>query len=159
MTQLPPTDHYLRLVKPSAVFDEASKKVDSAAFRIREEDAGSGLSGNWLEYFKKPRVAALAEIWSVQNNKLVIRPSHRLAELNVGATCAHVLVGHHRTITFEHKPESRANGDDHDDPSHSGILGYSPEEDIINELISQTVTALVAPPSPAETKRPAKRPK
>lgn len=67
MTQLPPTNHYLRLIKPSAVIDEADNKVDSAAFRVREEDAGSGLSGNWLEYFGKPRVDALAEIWSAQN--------------------------------------------------------------------------------------------
>ena len=107
MTQLPPTNHYLRLIKPSAVIDEADNKVDSAAFRVREEDAGSGLSGNWLEYFGKPRVDALAEIWSAQNNKLTIRAGHRLAELNVGVTCDYVFVGHQRILTFEHMPESR----------------------------------------------------
>lgn len=157
MTALPPTDNYLRIVKGAAIFDAHLNKVDSAVFRPRPEDKDTGLSGNWVEYFNLlTKLQAVEAIWAVHKAKgRSISNTYRLAELNVGDTCAHVLEGIAREISFRHHPELKSAGHDFDDPSHSGIHGYAPDDYIIAELISQNVTALYAPP-PKETPKPQK---
>ena len=94
------------------------------------------LSVNWLEYFGETELSATVErVRGVFHSKgFTLRPNGRFAVLNVGAakTGAHEAVK--RTLSINHLPCS-------DDPSHSGILGYSSED----LAVAVELAALVTP--------------
>ena len=94
------------------------------------------LSVNWLEYFGETELnAAVERVREVFHSKgFTLRPNGRFAVLNVEAakTAVHEAVG--RTLNIEHLPLS-------DDPSHSGILGYSSED----LAVAVELAALITP--------------
>jgi hypothetical protein len=139
---IPDTNHVLRHVPGSKI--EHDGKVNGAAF-IRRPDE-SGLSVEWRESAGEVPIAH-----QVDAIRRVIRrtmtASHRLVELNVGATREHVVqaaaaLGMVVELTFEHEPLAAAGGRP-DDPFHSEIFGTPEHEHLraaaIGDLIAQCV--------------------
>ena len=104
------------------------------AFSLRQGE--DHLSVNWLEYFDETEVnAAIERVREVFCSKdFTLRPNGRFAVLNIEAakTAVHEAVG--RTLDIDHLPLS-------DDPSHSGILGYSSED----LAVAVELAALITP--------------
>lgn len=125
-------DHISRYCKPSAI-DESGRPMANA-FSLRQGE--NHLSVNWLEYFNETELnAAVERVREVFHSKgFTLRPNGRFAVLNVEAakTAVHEAVG--RTLNIDHLPLS-------DDPSHSGILGYSSED----LAVAVELAALITP--------------
>jgi hypothetical protein len=128
---LPDDDHISRYCKPSTVDDGIPMFT---AFIPRQDE--DHLSVNWLEYFGETELnAAVERVREVFHSKgFTLRPNGRFAVLNVEAarTAVHEAVG--RTLNIDHLPLS-------DDPSHSGILGYSSED----LAVAVELAALITP--------------
>ena len=90
------------------------------------------LSVNWLEYFGDiGREAQLAEIR--RHIRLSLAVTGTFAILNVGKTVEYVRTNSDIqtfAVLYEPTPE---------DPSHSGIHGYTHEDDLVADLIAETV--------------------
>jgi hypothetical protein len=100
---------------------------------LRRND--DGLSVNWLEFFKSSdRKEQISKIRKVYNKKLNVRKSARIAVLNVGDVCGNVQTKSPdaRELEVLHAPSSH-------DPSHSGIYGLRQNDELIAELILETV--------------------
>lgn len=127
---LPDSDHVARYCKGSTVDDG---EVQATAFMLR--DGEEYLSVNWLEDLnwpdRKSEIGALQELYS---RKLSVRTAARIAILNVGTF---------RTKVAHESPDMRRLRVSHEpipeDPSHTGIYDFSSDDDIIAELIAQTV--------------------
>jgi hypothetical protein len=63
---------------------------------------------------------------------LKIRRPSKIAVLNVGKTCDHVVQGSGWNIRMLHKPEQN-------DCAHSGIYGTNQNHELIAELITETI--------------------
>ena len=135
---LPDEDHVVRYAKFTDILDDG--KLNCSAFQLRATD--SGLSVNWLEYFRdRPKSEQIDEIRC--QIRLTLRRSGRLVELNVGMTREHV--GQRLDeFRFVHAPLPA--DDSHEaDPSHSEIVGLpsgdSPEAELIGDMIAECVMA------------------
>lgn len=97
-----------------------SRLPSARAFLFRERD--SYLSANWLEYFRKPDRADALECvrHALRDKGFTIRPTGRLAVLNVGAAKEAALGVGNRTFYIQYRPEP-------DDPSHAALGGYEPD--------------------------------
>ncbi len=128
-----PDDHHIsRLAQPGKCIDG---RVTAAAFRLRDDE--TYLSVNWLESLGLPtRTTQIQAIQSVLGSKLSLRPSARIAVLNVGKTRNHVTESSGLELEVLHQPEP-------DDPSHSGIHGLLTKNDPralwIETLIANTI--------------------
>lgn len=105
----------------------------SAAFIPRQDE--DYLSINWLEYFGETELnAAVERVREVFHSKgFTLRPNGRFAVLNVEAAKTAVHEAVKRTLNIDHLPLS-------DDPSHSGILGYSSEDLAVAVELAALVT-------------------
>jgi hypothetical protein len=128
---VPDSDHVARYCKASTIEDG---EVQATAFMLR--DGEEYLSVNWMEYLncsnKRDEILALQGIYS---RKLSVGTTARIAILNVGAI---------RTKVARESPDMRRLRVLHEpiipeDPSHAGIYDFSTEEELIAELIAQTV--------------------
>ena len=133
---LPDSDHVVRYARFTDILDDGS--LNCSAFQLRPTD--SGLSVNWLEYFEgQSKSQQLNEIRLLI--RLTMKPSGRLAELNVGVTRQYV--GHRfDELRFIHTPLA-ADEKFEADPSHGEIMGLppkdSPEAELIGDLIAECV--------------------
>jgi hypothetical protein len=131
--EIPGTDHVCRLYGPGRA-DEAGQPL-GAAFMLRPTDVY--LSTNWLEYTgASSREAQLAIIRQHLTNKGMKLSVHgRLAVLHLRTVIDYVRSSapNARTITAHHEPILPS------DPSHSGIYGYTADDDLIADLIAQVV--------------------
>jgi hypothetical protein len=113
-------------------------EVTAAAFQLTPGKEQEHISVNWLEFLELPdRKSEIAEIRRVLAAKgLTLRRTGRFAVLQVGEVLDFVRTEapDSRDLQILHEPEP-------DDPSHSGIfgLGLGLEDDLIAELIAQTV--------------------
>jgi len=128
---IPDSDHVARYCKASTV---EGGEVQATAFMLR--DGEEYLSVNWLEDLncsdRKREIHALQDLYS---RKLSVGATARIAILNVGVS---------RTKVAQESPDMRQLSVVHEpimpeDPSHSGIYGFSYDDDIIAELLAQTV--------------------
>lgn len=126
--------HFARNVGGSKIDGET---VDGSAFRVRPVDA-DGLSGNWPEYFAGKSLAeALVEIRKAYAAKgRTITAQSKFAILSVGGTKRSLMERGGWALDFVHTPERL-------DPSHASITGYDPVDDIITDIIAQTVIQLL----------------
>ena len=136
---LPNDAHVVRYARPTTVREDG--RVDGSAFRLRLGD--TGLSVNWLECFSELPVAGqLGEVRRL--SRIDMRPSGRLAELNVGDTQLHVRA-QLASIRFVHTPLPEE-GTHEADPSHSEIIGLplgdSLEAALIGDMIAECVSAV-----------------
>jgi hypothetical protein len=116
--------------------------VDGSAFLLRERSPGGReeyLSVNWLEWFPhRDRPDQLQVLRAVLAAKLHIKASYRLGVLNVGKMREHVrtTATDRPNVRVLHEPEPG-------DESHAGIHGVQPAEEVIGELIAETVEEVV----------------
>lgn len=133
---LPDTDHVVRYVKSRDLLEDGN--LNCSAFQLRPGE--SGLSVNWIEYFKN--LTKLEQIHEIRGLiRLSMRPSGRLAELNVGQTRRHV----DYALGFVHSPLP-AEDVYAADPSHSEVIGLpagdSAEAELIGDMIAECVVAV-----------------
>jgi hypothetical protein len=127
---IPDSDHVARYCKATTVEDG---EIQATAFMLRNDE--EYLSVNWVEDLncpdRKNEISALQELYS---SKLTVRATARIAILNVGTFRAKVASESPdmRKLRVLHEPIP-------DDPSHSGIYDFSSGDEIIAELIAQTV--------------------
>jgi hypothetical protein len=108
-------------------------QIQATAFMLR---AGEGsLSVNWLEFLnclsRDSEIAALRNIYSA---KLGVGAHARIGVLNVGEVRNKVLAESpdRRNLEVLHEPQF-------EDPSHSGIHNLKEDDELIAELILETV--------------------
>ena len=129
---IPDTDHVARYCKASTVEDG---EISAAAFMLRQDERY--LSVNWLEELKLPNRAA--EITGLQ--ELYTR---KFSRVGAGARIALLNVGRLRTNVQTKSPDRRVLPVLHepiipDDPSHAGIYEIPFDDEIVAELIVETV--------------------
>lgn len=130
---LPNSDHIARYCKPMCVPDG---EIQATAFMIRQND--ENLSVNWLEYLNcSSRENEVSEIRNIYSSKLKVSTKARVAILNVGQVKQKIFTDSEdrRNIEILHDPKI----DDPPDPSHSGIYNLRPDDELIAELIRETV--------------------
>lgn len=129
--QIHEQDHIARYCSPKHVPDG---KIQATAFMLRQVD--TSLSVNWLEYFKcSSRAGEIDEIRKAYAAKnLIVKPSGRIAVLNVGEVRNKVLTESpdSRNLEVLHDPLI-------DDFSHAGIYNLKQDNELIAELILETV--------------------
>ena len=129
---VPDSDHVARYCQASKI---EYGEIQATAFMLRESE--EYLSVNWLENLKCPdrtsEIRALQDVYSRKFNR--VGTTAQIAVLNVGVL--------RNKIAYE-SPEMRQLRVLHepimpDDPSHTGIYGFSSADEIIAELIAQTI--------------------
>ena len=101
-------------------------------------------SVNWLEHYgSRDGAAQLAQVRKELSAQRAISKSSKLVELNIGRTCINVAAKSPDgcQLQVRHLPLERS-------PSHAGIFGYAPDDELIADLIAQTVMA-VHPATPS----------
>ena len=127
---LPFNDHVSRYCKPKSLSESGQPLGTAFTLRIREEY----LSVSWLEYFGMLDIEA--QLTEVRDHiGLRAAAKAKYAILNVGDTVNYVNENSERNIFITHEP---SNGD----PSHSGIRGYSHEDEMIGDLIAEKVISV-----------------
>ena len=132
-------DHVPRYCKPSTVGRDGLPMA--AAFRPRRDE--DYLSVNWLEYFgaQDARAAVNLVRETFRRKGYGVRKNGRFAVLNIGAAKSSVRGSLDRLLRVEYMPLD-------DDPSHSGIVGFTTDDlDIAVELRAQLRAADVYPSS------------
>ena len=112
-------------------------EVTGVSFFLRDDD--EYLSVNCLDLLKLgDRDIEIEEVKRVLGTKLNIGRTAILAVLNVGDTQDHVRQNSQdgRYLRFLHRPDEPP---DKPDPSHSGIFDTKEDEQLIAELIAETV--------------------
>jgi len=128
---LPEQDHISRYC--SAIHCTENGEVTGTAFQLRQID--DYLSVNWLEFLRvNHRQEEIGEIRKILRSKLTLRASAKIAVLNVGEIIKYVRSNspEAQELRILHEPEDN-------DPSHSGIYGYSYDDHLIADLIAETV--------------------
>lgn len=131
--QVPGPHHIARFCRPLQVADE---KIQATAFMLRPDE--EYLSVNWLEFLDcSSRDSEINEVRKIYSVKLSVGASAKLAVLNVGEVREKVLTESpdRRRIEVLHDPIE----DDVSDPSHSGIYNLKEDDELIAELILETV--------------------
>jgi hypothetical protein len=127
---IPDSDHVGRYCGARTV---DNGEITAAAFMLRSSEVY--LSVNWMEELKQPdRNTQIRELQDLYSRKLKVSATARIAILNVGAF--RNKVAHEssdgRSLQVIHEPEF-------DDPSHSGVYGFSHDDEMIAELIAETI--------------------
>lgn len=137
--------HVTRLCTTTKLNNDQTRPI-AAAFILNGHEY---LSVNWVEYFGLPnREDAIEQIRQWLSRKLDLRPSYRLALLNVGDLIARVKADTLGTVILKvlHRPDEP---EQKPDPSHAGIfdLPYQDKEtmlrvaDALVESVLDTVPA------------------
>lgn len=127
---IPDTNHIARYCKPTHISDG---KIQATAFMLREGE--ESLSVNWLEFLNcTNRESEIEEIRNIYSKKLKVGVNAKIAVLNVGEAREKVIKESQdrRKLEVLHNPEN-------DDPSHSGIYNSKQDNELIAELILETV--------------------
>lgn len=129
--KIPDQDHISRLCLPRTIAEDG--QIQATAFVLRKDE--EGLSVNWLEFLDcSSREDEINEVRDVYNAKMTVGAKAKIAVLNVGQVCKKVLIESldRRKLDVLHDPEEV-------DPSHSGIYNLRLDDELIAELILQTV--------------------
>ncbi len=112
-------------------------EVTGPSFFLKDDE--EYLSVNWLELLRLgDRDSEIEEVRRVLGTKLKVGSTAKIAVLNVGDTQDHVRQNSrdHRDLMILHRPDEPP---DKPDESHSGIFDTKEGEQLIAELIAQTV--------------------
>jgi hypothetical protein len=128
---IPDNDHIARLCHNKYVADE---QIQATAFQLRRNE--DGLSVNWLEFLncssRQNEIVEIRKIYAETFSSVGTRA--KIAVLNVGEVREKVVTESldKRELDFLHDPLVG-------DPSHSGIYNLKPDNELIAELILETV--------------------
>ena len=131
---IPDTDDIARFCRPKQVEGD---EVLAAAFLPRSGE--DYLSVNWVEYLglatEEAKVGALRALY---RDKFEVGAAARIAILPVGSMRNSVREKSpdHRVLTASHEPL----GAPTPDPSHSGVFNVRHDDELIAELICQSIT-------------------
>ena len=128
---IPDQNHISRLCLPKHVDNE---QIQATAFQLRPPNEDF-LSVNWLEFLNcQSRESEIEEMQKVYCAKLDVKPRAKIAVLNVGEVRKKVLTESPdgRNLEVLHNPSMN-------DPSHSGIYNLKQDDELIAELILETV--------------------
>jgi hypothetical protein len=128
---LPEQDHISRYC--SAIHCTENGKVTGTAFQLRQRD--DYLSVNWLEFLRlNHRQEEIGVIREILRSKLTLGSKAKIAILNIGEIIKYVRSNSldSRKLSILHEPENN-------DPSHSGIYGYGYDDQLIADLIAETI--------------------
>ncbi|MCI0559949.1 MAG: hypothetical protein MN733_15770 [Nitrososphaera sp.] len=134
---VPNTDHISRYGGGAHIKPDGT--VSGTAFRLRERlgQPERYLSVNWLEYLNKSeRAAEIAEIRTIFAAKFKrVGSQAKIAVLNIGELRDYVFQNSedNRDLQVLHEP------DEPEDPSHSGVHNLRLDDNLIADLIAQTV--------------------
>ena len=125
---LPEQDHVSRYCRPTSLGEDG--QPNGTALMPRGDEC---LSVNWLEYFDLPdQEAQIAQVRQVIG--IGVAAKGKFAVLNVGEVIDYVRENDpdNRVLDILHEPEEN-------DPSHSGICGYSHDDYLVGDLIAEIV--------------------
>ena len=128
---IPDNDHIVRLCHNKYVADE---QIQATAFQLRRNE--DSLSVNWLECLncsgRENEIAEMRKMYAETFSSVGTRAE--IAVLNVGEVREKVRLGSpdRRNIDVLHDPMP-------EDPSHSGIYNLKPDNELIAELILETI--------------------
>ena len=128
--KIPDQNHIARYCKPTQVSDG---QIQATAFMLRTGE--ESLSVNWLEFLNcSSRESEITEIRNLYSSKLSGGVRAKISVLNVGEVRQKVLTESPdgRNLEVIHDPLI-------DDPSHSGIYNLKQDDELIAELILETV--------------------
>lgn len=128
--RIPDSHHIGRYCKPSTV---ENGQIQATAFMLRRDE--ESLSVNWLEFLNySNREQEVTELRKTYSSRLSVGARARIAILNVGEVREKVLKESPdgRNLEVLHDPAR-------DDPSHSGIYNLGYDDELIAELILETV--------------------
>jgi hypothetical protein len=132
--EVPDSDHISRYSGGSHVKSDGT--LSGAAFRLRKERNEEYLSVNWLEFLEKEnRLEEIKEIQKILAAKFrTVGSKAKIAVLNVGKMRGDVQTNSdgHRILRVLHQPETN-------DPSHSGIYDLRLDDDLVADLIAQSI--------------------
>ena len=128
--KIPDQNHIARFSRPLQVNEE---QIQATAFMLREGE--ECLSVNWLEFLNcSNRENEITKLRTIYSETFTVGARAKIAVLNVGDV-------HDKVLT--ESPDSRNLEVLHDpamnDPSHSGIYNLKQDDELIAELILETV--------------------
>ena len=133
---LPESDHIARYCKPTQAPDG---QIQASAFMLKSDSDEKSLSVHWLEYLNgSSREHEISEIRNIYASIFRrVGAKAKIAVLNVGDVRGEVLTESEdrRNLEVIHDPKE----DEPSDPSHSGIYNLKPDDELIAELILETV--------------------
>ncbi len=136
---LPDTDHISRYCPFGSLLDGG--EVTGTSFLLRRDPKREEeyLSVNWLEHLRLDnRTAEIAEVRRVLSTKRSLGGKAKIAVLNVGNTKDNVRQKSpdRRDLRILHRPNEPP---EFPDPSHSGIFDTLLDEQLVAELIAESV--------------------
>lgn len=136
---IPPEHHVTRYCGGSSIDEDGNP--NGTAFRRRpSEDAPSV---NWVEFLEKAStVEAVDEIRTAFKRKgFGLGATAKFALLNVGQTVNYVVENSDdsRLLKFQHDPVETPGIED---PSHAIVEGILPGEDLVADLIAETIVEM-----------------
>ncbi|MCK5851156.1 MAG: hypothetical protein KAH23_09595 [Kiritimatiellae bacterium] len=130
MVEIPDKDHVARFCRPMQVLEG---EVQATAFMLRSGE--NSLSVNWMDFFNHSnRENEIAELQLNYAKTFRVGKRAKIAVLNVGEVIEKVLIESHdnRKLKVLHDPINN-------DLSHSGIYNLKEDDEMIAELILETV--------------------
>ena len=128
---IPDQNHIARFCRP---MQAPEGQIQATAFMLREIDKNH-LSVNWLEFLNcSSRESEITKIRTIYSETFTVGARARIAILNVGEVREKVLTESPdgRNLEVLHDPLIN-------DPSHSGIYNLKQDDELIAELILETV--------------------
>ena len=132
--RVPDQHHIARYCQPKYIADE---QIQPGAFMLRPTD--ESLSVNWLEFLNcLNRENEIAELRKIYSKKLRVGARAKTVVLNVGEVREKVRTESSdvRNLKVLHDPEYT---EAYDDESHSGIYNLRNDDELIAELILETI--------------------
>jgi hypothetical protein len=127
---IPDNDNIARFCLPSKI---DNGQIQATAFMLRQNE--ESLSVNWLESLKcSNRESEITQIREIYSKRFTVKPLAKITVLNVGKVRKEVRKKSPdgRNLEVLHEPLE-------DDPSHSGIYNLKPDNELIAELILETI--------------------
>ena len=126
---LPLIDHIARFCDRRYISENDG--VEPGVFMLRKDE--EYLSVQWLERLgKSSRCDEIDGVRKILSQHLKIRSPSKIAVLNVGKTCEHVVQSSGWNIRMLHKPEEN-------NCAHAGIYDTNQDHELIAELITETI--------------------
>ncbi len=127
---IPDQNHIARFCRP---MQAPEGQIQATAFMLRADD--ESLSVNWLEFLDcSNRENEITKMRTIYSETFTVGARARIAILNVGEVRKKVLTESQdgRNLEVLHTPLTN-------DPSHSGIYNLKQDDELIAELILETV--------------------
>jgi len=127
---IPDHNHISRFCRP---MQAPEGQIQATAFMLRKDD--DSLSVNWLEFLNcSSRESEITKIRTVYSETFTVGARAKIAVLNVGKVRKKVLTESPdgRNLEVLHDPSMN-------DPSHTGIYKLKKDDELIAELILETV--------------------